>query len=264
MGLIVAIITAIICTVVYVRMNKRELPEAAGVKRAIIPVALGVLAVILVAPVTIFISLSVRKLLGTSVKEFFSSPILSALVRAFLLAGFTEELVKFLMFLITIKIVKPRNVYEYGMFCAGIGVGFTVLEDIFYGATNPITAVTRLLFFAMHMMFGLLMGIHLGFAKYSKREGLNDAGKHIFLAFFLPVLWHTIFDSVTTVNPALDSNNDTVQMIGLIVALTVMAVSITLQFVLLIRFKKKTAEYCGMMVTDPEPADTYRNGEENG
>ena len=59
MGLIVAIITAIICTVVYVRMYKRELPEPAGVKRAAIPVALGVLAVILVAPVTIFISLSV-------------------------------------------------------------------------------------------------------------------------------------------------------------------------------------------------------------
>ena len=168
------------------------------------------------------------------------------------------------MFLITIKIVKPRNVYEYGMFCAGIGFGFTVLEDLFYGATNPITAVTRLLFFAMHMMFGLLMGIHLGFAKYSKREGLNDAGKHIFLAFFLPVLWHTIFDSVTTVNPALNSNDDIIQMVGIIVALIVMAISITLQFVLLIRFKKKTAEYCDMLVTDPEPAETYRNGEENG
>ena len=249
MGLIVAIITAIICTVVYVRMYKRELPEPAGVKKAAIPVALGVLAVILVAPITIFISLSTRKLLGASIKEVLPSPILSSLVRAFLLAGFTEELVKFLMFLITIKIVKPRNVYEYGMFCAGIGVGFTVLEDIFYGATNPITAVTR---------------IHLGFAKYSKREGLNDAGKHIFLAFFLPVLWHTVFDSVTTVNPALNSNDDIIQMAGIIVALIVMAVSITLQFVLLIRFKKKTAEYCGMMVTDPEPADTYRNGEENG
>jgi len=63
----------------------------------------------------------------------------------------------------------------------------TVNRMIFYGATNPITAVTRLLFFAMHMMF-----------------------------------------------------------------------------VLLIRFKKKTAEYCGMMVTDPELEDVYRNGEENG
>ena len=264
MGLIVAIITAIICTVVYVRMYKRELPEPAGVKKAAIPVALGVLAVILVAPVTILISLSTRRLLGTSIKEAISSPILSALVQAFLLAGFTEEFVKFLMFLITIKIVKPRNVYEYGMFCAGIGCGFTVLEDLFYGATNPVTAVTRLFFFAMHMMFGLLMGMHLGLAKYSKREGLSDAGKHIFLAFFLPVLWHTIFDSVTTVNPALNSNDDIIQMAGIIVALIVMAVSITLQFVLLIRFKKKTAEYCGMMVTDPEPEDVYRNGEENG
>jgi RsiW-degrading membrane proteinase PrsW (M82 family) len=114
------------------------------------------------------------------------------------------------------------------------------------------------------MMFGLLMGMHLGLAKYSKREGLSDAGKHIFLAFFLPVLWHTIFDSVTTVNPALNSNDDIIQMVGIIVALIVMAISITLQFVLLIRFKKKTAEYCGMMVTDPEPEDVYRNGEENG
>ena len=221
MGLIAAIITAIICTVVYVRMYKRELPEPAGVKRAAIPVVFGVLAVILVAPVTIIISLSTRKLLGTSIKEFLPSPILSALVQAFLLAGFTEEFVKFLMFLITIKIVKP-------------------------------------------MMFGLLMGMHLGLAKYSKREGLKDAGKHIFLAFFLPVLWHTIFDSVTTVNPALNSNDDIIQMVGIIVALIVMAISITLQFVLLIRFKKKTAEYCGMMVTDPEPEDVYRNGEENG
>ena len=78
MGLIAAIITAIICTVVYVRMYKRELPEPAGVKRAAIPVVFGVLAVILVAPVTIIISLSTRKLLGTSIKEFLPSPILSA------------------------------------------------------------------------------------------------------------------------------------------------------------------------------------------
>lgn len=35
------------------------------------------------------------------------------------MAGFTEELVKFLVFLLVLKINKPKNVYEHGVLRAG-------------------------------------------------------------------------------------------------------------------------------------------------
>lgn len=251
MGLIAAVIATALCAAVYVRMYKRELPEPMGVKRAVLPVAFGVIAIFFTVPMVVLWGLLIQGITGSSIRELVSSLALRSLIASFFLAGFTEELIKFLMFLIVIKVAKPKSVYEYGLLCAGVGLGFTGLEDTLYGMQDPATSLYRALFFAMHLLFGLLMGIQLGLAEYSRQQGRNDVGLHVLLAFLLPVLWHTLFDAATGLNAGLQSNDENVQVVAVIIAFTADAISIALQFVLLSWFKKRTREYCGMRLDTP-------------
>lgn len=255
MGLIAAVIATVLCAVAYVRMYKRELPEPIGKKQAAIPVALGVVSVFLMVPAFIGTGFLTASISG-SLAVLTSSPVLRSLVNAFFMAGFTEELIKLLMFLIVVLVVKPKNVYEYGLLCAGVGFGFTGLEDLIYGMTNPVGSVFRVLFFAMHMVFGLLMGVELGLARFNKRAGTDGSVKHTLLALVLPVLWHTVFDASTTTNAGLSATEEHAQIIGIVVALAVCAISIALQFVVLIRFKRDAEKLCGMsVVDDAQPAE---------
>ncbi|MBP3892457.1 MAG: PrsW family intramembrane metalloprotease [Atopobiaceae bacterium] len=249
MGLIAAVIATVICAVLYVRMYQREVPEPIGKRQAAIPVGLGVIAVFCTLPLYILSGFMIKTLTGGSISNVVSSLALRSLIGSFILAGFTEEFIKLLMFLIVVKVVKPKNVYEYGFLCAGVGFGFTGLEDVIYGLQNPVSSIFRVFFFGMHMMFGLIMGLQLGFAKFSKQQGKSGL-KHTILALFLPVLWHTLFDASTVTNVAFNADDENVQMIGVIVAIVMCVVSIVLQFVLLFRFKNKTAEYCAMRFDD--------------
>ena len=251
MGIIAAIVATIICAVFYVRMCKREIPEPISFKRAAIPVALGVLAVFINMPLSIGSLAAIAAVFG-KLSDVIPSLVLRSLVASFFMAGFTEEFVKMLMFLIVIRVCKPKNVYEYGLLCAGVGFGFTGLEDAVYGIQNPVSSVFRVFFFGMHLMFGLIMGLEMGLAQYSKKNGTGGSVKHTILAMAVPVLWHTIFDASTIANAAFNAEDEAVQMIGVVVALVVCAVSIALQFVLLIQYKKNTEKLCAMSVVDEE------------
>ena len=250
MGLLVAIIASVLCAVVYVRMYRREVPEPIGKKKAALPAVLGFVAPTFSTLLVVLFGLIVLRITGgQSLTEVISSPILSSLVRSFLLAGFTEEFIKFLLFLLTVKIVKPKNVYECGLLCAGIGFGFTALEDVLYGGGNVTVALSRLLFFAMHMAFGLIMGTYYGLAKYDTKQGRDSAGRSMFLALFLPMLWHTLYDAATVANAGATTDDKTLQMAGVIVGLIAIIISVVLQFVVLVRFRKKSEEYCAMDLT---------------
>ena len=229
MGLIAAVIATALCAVVYVRMYKREIPEPIGKKQALIPVALGVVAALLMMPVFLGVGLLIAAVVPGGLAGLVPSPVLRSLVSAFFMAGFTEELIKLLMFLIVVRVVKPKSVYEYGLLCAGVGFGFTGLEDLIYGITNPVGSIFRVLFFAMHMVFGLLMGVELGLARFNKRAGTGGSVKHTLLALVLPVLWHTVFDASTSNNPALAATDDAGKILGIAFALVVLVISIALQ-----------------------------------
>lgn len=97
------------------------------------------------------------------------------------------------------------------------------------------------------MVFGLIMGLFLGLARYKKERG-KSGGRDTLLELFLPVLWHTAYDASTAANAALSSEDDYVGFQGLLVALAVVAVSTVLQFVVLILFKKHTGKYCSMVI----------------
>ena len=246
LGFIVALISSVLCAIVYVRMYRREVPEPIGKKSAALPVVLGIFAPLLATLLLALISITLLKVTGgKGLGDLTSSLVVRSLLGAFVSAGFTEELVKLVLFLITVRIVKPKNVYECAFLCAGVGFGFTALEDILYGGGNVMVAVSRLVNFPLHMSFGLVMGLNIGKAKYRSLRGQSGGGS-MFLAFFLPVLWHTLFDSVTGFNAALNAEDEGVQAAGMIIGLVVVAVTVVLQFVLFRRFRKNSEQYCAM------------------
>lgn len=255
MGLILGILDGVLCVILYARMCRREIPKPMG-KKVAIPMALGLLAPILSTALLIvlgFILMQVNGGQGQSLQDVVPTYTLKSLVAAFLSASFPEELIKFLFILLSVKLVKPKNIYEYGLLGSGVGTGFTFLEQMAYGGQSPITALVRMPFFAMHMVFNLIMAIFLGLAMYEKQKGRSGATLHAILAFVVPLLWHTVFDASTTFNrmlqTGLDTENDLLRNVGAAIALIVIVASVTLQFWLLVQYKKRTKELCAMKIS---------------
>ena len=111
-----------------------------------------------------------------------------------------------------------------------------------------ITALFRIPCFGLHVAFGVIMGTQLGIARYRKQNNLGGIGKHIFLGVFLPMLWHTLYDASTADNTGLMVENEDTQTVGMIIALVSVVISVVLQFVVFNNFKKKSGEYCGMLL----------------
>ena len=256
MGFITSLIAFILCAFVYVRMIRREVPEQIGKAQAWVPVGAGLIAPIISTVITVGLGMLTIKLHGGEITQSGvtmpvqqaqqeTNVVLRSLIKSFRVAGFTEELVKLLLALLMVKIFKPKNVYEYALAFIGVGFGFTALEEVLYGG-GGLASLSRLPGFAMHMVFGILMGVNLGLARYAKLHG-GSAGKHIFLGLFLPVLWHTLYDAATAFNAGLESTDENVQVAAVVIALIVTVASTVLQFVLLVRFKNNAVKYSEMV-----------------
>ena len=232
-GYISSFISFALCTFVYLRMVKREAPATLG-KKSIIPVAFGLIAPFIVLILAILFKILLK---GATV----SSPVLKAVLNAFIGAGFTEELVKILLALLAVAIVKPKTVYSYALMFIGVGFGFTLLEEIAYGGGNNLLSLARLPGFALHMVFCMITGVNLGIARFKRKQGTGSS-MNMVAAFVLPVLWHTIYDAATVDNPGLEAESD----VALVIALAVDVASIVLQFIMLSRFIKKSKGYCEM------------------
>ena len=258
MGLIVGLFSALLCVIVYVRMYRKDLPVPIGKGKAALPAVLGIFSPYLSGLVLALTGLVMTKLLGRPMSELVHSMVIRSLAASFFSAGFPEEITKFLVFLLVIIIVKPGNVYEYGMLCAGVGLGFTALEEAMYGGGNLLVAVTRIPTFALHMVFGVIMGTRFGLAKNDRLMGRSGA-KNTALSLILPILFHTVFDASNTANMALRSDDTSIQATGVAVALAVMVISLILQFRILSRFMKRSEYYCGIPTAAvPETEGTTR------
>ena len=144
MGIITAIISCILCGILYVRMIRREVPEPLTKKQAIIPPVLGFFAPFLSTLLAMLFGVLTLKVLGGPLSEKVSSPLPRSLLSSFFVAGFPEEFVKCLLILLAVKLVKPKNVYEYALIGAGGGFGFTALEELLYsGSTLTALSITE-------------------------------------------------------------------------------------------------------------------------
>jgi RsiW-degrading membrane proteinase PrsW (M82 family) len=143
----------------------------------------GVLIVLPVVIIEYVLSLLSRNLEGPS----------EAAYTAFIVAGFTEEGMKYLAFYIFFW--KNRNFNEkfdgivYAVF---IALGFAAVENILYvitgglgvGILRALTAVPA------HAFFGIMMGYYFGLARFS----VKHRPIYLVLAFVFPFISHGLYD----------------------------------------------------------------------
>ncbi len=114
---------------------------------------------------------------------------------AFAVAGFTEELFKFLALLLLIWRRRDFNdKYDGIVYGTFLSLGFAGVENIMYVfregvATGLVRAFTAV---PAHAIFGITMGYYLGFARfYPGKKALNMAN-----AFFIPFGLHGLYDFI--------------------------------------------------------------------
>lgn len=119
----------------------------------------------------------------------------NAFYDAFIVAGFSEELFKFLVLFLLIWNNKNFNEKFDGIvYAVFISLGFAAIENIMYvfqygvttGYTRAIVSVPG------HALFGVTMGFYFGLAKFysHKRREL------LLKSFFFAIILHGIFDFV--------------------------------------------------------------------
>ena len=238
-------IAFVLCAVVYVKMVKREVCRTLGLK-SIIPVVLGFIAPFIMLALMIGFRIAVISIAGQEFALRIPNLVLHSLAKAFFGAGFPEELTKLVLALIAVAIVRPKNVYTYALMFIGVGFGFTALEEIVYGGGNDLMSLVRLPGFALHMIFGMVMGLNLGLAKFNRIHKSGPAFGLVLSGLILPVLWHTVYDAASVENAGILSEDDMVVAVSIIAFVVVEVLSVVYQFILLGRFRKKSSEYSKM------------------
>ena len=251
MAFVQLVISLIILGILYLRMIRRENPGTIAKTQAVVPIILGAVSTVL----SFLLFLAIGSLLnnaGVSTKRL--PAFIRSVIAAFIAAGLPEEIAKFMMILLTLLVFRTRirNVYEYILIGAAVGFGFTLLEEFFYGSDSVVLAVTRLTTIASHMVFGIIMARHLGTAKYNKIKGRGFVTGEYALALLVPILLHTLYDAGTATNVYLNSDNEDTAVIGMAFAVGFTVALFIMQIVVLVRLKKNTEKYCGMVTCNSD------------
>lgn len=121
---------------------------------------------------------------------------------AFVVAGFTEELMKYLAFYFFFRKDKNFNEKFDGIvYAVYISLGFATIENILYVFTGGVGVgiVRALTAVPAHALFGIVMGYYFGLARFESRfRSLN-----LILAFLLPFLFHGLYDFILMSNSQL-------------------------------------------------------------
>jgi len=114
---------------------------------------------------------------------------------SFLVAGLTEELLKYLAFILLIWRNKNFNeLFDGIIYASYISLGFAAVENLFYvfemgtgtGILRAFTAVPG------HALFGVAMGYYFGIAKFNPKA----TKLYLALAFVVPFVLHGIYDFI--------------------------------------------------------------------
>jgi RsiW-degrading membrane proteinase PrsW (M82 family)/ribosomal protein S18 acetylase RimI-like enzyme len=125
--------------------------------------------------------------------QFTGQTISGVAASAFLVVAFTEELGKFIILRLYSYPKKsfdePLDGIVYGVM---IGMGFATLENILYVQKFGVQTGLMRMFLSVpaHATFGVLMGYHVGKAKFEK----PGSRKLLLLGMFWAVLFHGVYD----------------------------------------------------------------------
>ena len=237
--------TIIILGFLYWRMVKREIPQPVDWLQALLPIAIGMLS----HPLTVPFSIGFMKALANNPNSLKLSEMnfIQALGRDLILAGGLEEIAKLVIIVVILLIFrkKVKNVYEYILIGACVGIGFALIEEFTYGSAddaNIVSTIGRLISVPAHMTFNMVMAEFLGRARLSKLTGKGSAILNYVLALLVPLVIHTLYDVSTAFNPSLMRGEEK----GVIIALIGYVCLLVYELVVLLRCKKKTAELCGL------------------
>ena len=244
--LIQFVLPIIILTIIYVRMTKREVPSI-GKAQSLVPIFFGILSLIFSVALSIGLSILLIKL-GYN-KNNVDSIALKSIVGSFVAAGLPEEIGKFLFIILSIKIFKPKNVYEYVLIGFGVGMGFTLFEESLNGLS--IASILRIFVITFHSVLASIMASYIGKAKYYKTHNVEN--KNIALeyvkALIIPIIIHTLYDATNVKNAGLEAGVDeNTQGIAIYIALFTILIAFILQIVILIKIKKDTDKLNDMKV----------------
>ncbi len=114
---------------------------------------------------------------------------------SFAVAGFTEEMFKFIVLFLLIWNRKQFNdKYDGIVYATFISLGFAMVENVMYVmqdgyATGWLRAFTAV---PAHAIFGITMGFYTGLAKFYPKE----RQRFKYRALFVPMLLHGIYDFI--------------------------------------------------------------------
>lgn len=120
-------------------------------------------------------------------------------VASFIISAGLEEFFKwFIVYFVIYKHSSFDEPYDGIMYAVSVSLGFATLENIFYAFLQSSTfldlMIRALLPVPGHALFGVLMGFHLGKAKFMAAG--SRINFHLLLSLFLPIFYHGLFDFI--------------------------------------------------------------------
>lgn len=167
-----------------------------------------------------------------------------AVYTSFVVASFTEEVFKFLIFILLILKIKKNNIYfnepfDALVYSVSISLGFASIENILYVLSPSMggvsTGILRSIFSVpAHAIFGVYMGKYLGYYKFSKKKIL-DKKIYMIKALLIGITVHGIYDLL------LFSDIKYIQVLFIIYYIYILtgAKKILKQFIIVSPFKNK-------------------------
>lgn len=142
---------------------------------------------------TIIPAIIIQQLLTRPVEKMMGEGIAYTAVFSYLIVALSEEGSKFLALrFIPYKRRAFDDPFDGIVYAIMVGMGFATVENIFYVTEHGIgTAILRMfLSVPAHATFAVLMGYHIGLAKFDQA----NRSRHLLLAVFWPVVFHGTYD----------------------------------------------------------------------
>lgn len=183
--LILAIAPALFLLIIFYRLDSRH-PEPIGLLVKLYFV--GMISVIPILVVEMVLSY-------LNIFQYFDTD-LTNLYTAFAVAGFTEEIFKWLfVYWIAFKNKAYDEPLDGIIYCVFVSLGFATIENIFYvlDGSFSVAIMRALLSIPAHMLFAVSMGYYLSLSKFA----LNGKNFIFFLkSLLVPILLHGIYDFI--------------------------------------------------------------------
>jgi RsiW-degrading membrane proteinase PrsW (M82 family) len=187
MKLLLLSLSPVIIIAIYIYYRDRYEKEPIGL--LLLSLILGCIIPIPVIVIETFLS-NIKPVFHGDKSAYFD-----AFYNAFIVAGFTEEVFKFLVLFLLIWSNKNFNEKFDGIiYAVFISLGFAAVENVMYVFNYGETTgyIRALVSVPGHALFGVTMGFYFGLAKFY----ITDRNRLLLKAFLFPIILHGTFDFI--------------------------------------------------------------------